>query len=335
MKDRRWGVLAALGSAWNADFGMGIARAEEREAPMLGRWEGLYPAHRLDLLSDAQRPTAAGCISDPATFAAVWKAWKPRDARPRVDFRTSALLFARNLRYLDHLCIEKVILRNGIASLSTVETKSSIPMEARCHLSIALVSRRGIAKLDTGEGVIDLPPAPGATATRVERPETGGAGTLYATIGGVERPIAKGAWAAWIPPDGSAVLYSAGNGVGGSGIEEQALYRYELATGDRKKLLAERAIIREVWEAETPKSRLAYVVSLRDGVTGTPATAILHPERGRVYRRDGVRVARIANGRVTLDLFERGAFEGADPQSVTPIRTECVDLDLVLRRGRR
>jgi hypothetical protein len=302
------------------------ARAATTALPIRRQWEGGYPVSRLDQLPAGQQEAAAGAIGDPLVFRALWRIWKPGVLAPHVDFGRDLVLFARNTRTLNRLRIGKVTLREGVARLETSETRSAIPIGEECNMVMAVVARTGIQRIDTWSGAIDVPPSPRATAVRIQTPDSDhGPGTLFATLFGKEQKIADHAWSVWIGNEGRDILYSQ-SGAGGYEGEGQELWRYRVTSGVIRRLLNGDAIIRKVVEAKDRSGRLAYVVSLSDGAVGAPRTAIVHPRYGQVFYQRNARVARIANGRVALNLFRPGAFDTGQPQAVKPIKTIAVDL---------
>lgn len=152
-------------------------------------------------------------------------------------------------------------------------------------------------------------------------------GPVVAVIDGKERRVAEQAWKAWLAEAGRAVLYSGTDGAGGFEDEGHSLYRYDVASGDRRKLLAADALIHEVTEARSRAGRLVYVVSLRDGAVGGPSTSILDPARGELHRQRDAAFDRAADGLVILSLYRQGAFDGPPP---SPIGTVTLDLDRIL-----
>jgi hypothetical protein len=305
------------------------ARPGTVAAPIRQQWAGSYPTARLDHLPEGQQETATGVLGDPWELSEVWRVWKPGVSTPPVDFDREIVLFARNTRYLNRLRIGAITLRDGLASVETIETRSAIPIEDECFLAMAVVPRAGLHRADTGTGAVDVPPPPRATSAYVQG--DGSQGAVYATIRGKEHRIADSAWNAWVRNGGRDLLYSR-HASGGYENEGQSLYRVSVPSGVVRRLGAWDVIVRKVLEARSRRGKLVYVVTLSDSAVGAPATAVVHPERGQVYLRRDARVARIANGRVALNIFRRGASDTGEPGAVKPVRTLVVDLDRLLIR---
>jgi hypothetical protein len=123
------------------------------ETNILQSWQGDYPVARLDLLPEKQREQAVGFIGDPETFAGMWKAFKPGEAVPEIDFRSNLVLFARNTQFYNRIRIGKVNLENGVAELLAMETKSAMPIEDNVSISLVAVARQGITALQIGNEI--------------------------------------------------------------------------------------------------------------------------------------------------------------------------------------
>ncbi|MBW1865925.1 MAG: hypothetical protein JRI64_09930, partial [Deltaproteobacteria bacterium] len=50
-------------------------------------------------MPEKQRKQAVGFIADAKTFEDVWKAFKPGEAVPEIDFKTNLILFTRNTQF--------------------------------------------------------------------------------------------------------------------------------------------------------------------------------------------------------------------------------------------
>ena len=108
---------------------------------------------QLDLLPDKQREQAVGFIDDAKTFEKVWKAFKPGEAVPEIDFKTNFVLFVRNTQFYNRISIGKVKVTNGVAEVLAMETMSAMPIEDKVAMSLVVVARMGIKGLKTGDGI--------------------------------------------------------------------------------------------------------------------------------------------------------------------------------------
>jgi len=123
---------------------------------ILQSWHGDYPVAQLDLFPESQRNSAVGYIFDKKSFESVWKAFKPGDAIPVIDFRTNLVFFARNTQFYNRIRIGQVIVKKSVAELIAMETMSALPIEEKVAMSIVVVNRKGITGLKVGSKVVQL-----------------------------------------------------------------------------------------------------------------------------------------------------------------------------------
>jgi len=126
------------------------------DAEILQSWLGDYPAAQLKLLPEKQRKQAVGFINDAKTFEKVWKAFKPGETVPKIDFKVNIVLFARNTRFYNRVRIGKVNVKNGVAELLAMETMSALPIEDKVAMSIVVVVRKGISGIQAVDEVIPV-----------------------------------------------------------------------------------------------------------------------------------------------------------------------------------
>jgi hypothetical protein len=122
------------------------------EVEILQAWQGDYPVSRLDLLPEKQHEQAVGFIGDAETFGDVWKAFKPGEAVPEIDFQADLVLFARNTHFYNSIRIGKVNVKNGVAEVLAIETMSAMPIEDQVAISLVVVPRKGIKSIHTADG---------------------------------------------------------------------------------------------------------------------------------------------------------------------------------------
>ena len=121
------------------------------EAEILQSWQGDYPVAQLQLLPEKQHEQGVGYIGDANTFEGVWKAFKPGEAVPKIDFKTNIILFTRNTQFYNRISIGKVNVTNGVAEVLAMETRSSMPIEDKVALSLVVVARQGITAIQAGD----------------------------------------------------------------------------------------------------------------------------------------------------------------------------------------
>ncbi len=126
------------------------------EARIEQSWQGDYPVAQLDLLPENQREHGVGYIDDRPLFAAVWKAFKPGESVPEIDFQTHLVLFARNTQFFNRIRIGKVNVKDGVAEILAMETMSAMPIEDNVALSLVVVARAGITAVQAGLAVVPV-----------------------------------------------------------------------------------------------------------------------------------------------------------------------------------
>ena len=132
------------------------AQAVKSEAEILQSWQGDYPVDQLKLLPEKQREQAVGFIDTSKTFEAVWKAFKPGEDVPEIDFKAHLVLFARNTQFYNLISIGKVNVTNGVAEVLAMETMSAMPIEDKVAMSLVVVPREGIRAIQTRDKIIPI-----------------------------------------------------------------------------------------------------------------------------------------------------------------------------------
>lgn len=118
------------------------------DLPVLRAWSGDYPVACLRLLPERQRRTRVGYLSDEQAFARVWRAFKPGEEVPGVDFGRNLIVFSRNIDFYNRTSILKIRLKDGVAEILAIETLSAIPIGEKVAMAMAEVPREGIRFLD-------------------------------------------------------------------------------------------------------------------------------------------------------------------------------------------
>ena len=127
------------------------AQAAGSEAEILQSWQGDYPVAKLKLLPEKQREQGVGFIADDNIFEDVWKAFKPVEAVPEIDFKANLVLFARNTQFYNRISIGKVNVKNGVAEVLAMGTMSAMPIEEKVAISLVVVAREGIIAIQAGD----------------------------------------------------------------------------------------------------------------------------------------------------------------------------------------
>ena len=125
---------------------------------VLEKWSGDFPVAELDRLPDGQQESAAGYIGDAETFLSVWRAFKPTEILPAIDFNKNIALFTRNIQFYNRQNILKVTLKDGTAEIITMETMSAIPIEEKVAMTMAVIPREGIRDIQAGPKKVRVMP---------------------------------------------------------------------------------------------------------------------------------------------------------------------------------
>lgn len=111
-----------------------------KPVPAIQKWSGII---RDDETLKRQAPVA-GHIADAATFEKLWKAWRPKEAVPKVDFTKELVLVATAAG------------PNRVAMSATLDDKGDLKVRSRATLigglgfgyAIATVSRQGVKSIN-------------------------------------------------------------------------------------------------------------------------------------------------------------------------------------------
>ena len=90
------------------------------------------------------------------TFETVWKAFKPGENVPEIDFKANLVLFARNTQFFNRISIGKVNVTNGMAEVLAMETMSAMPIEDKVAMSLVVIVRQGITAIQSGDEIIPI-----------------------------------------------------------------------------------------------------------------------------------------------------------------------------------
>ncbi len=162
--------------------------------PVSRAWSGDYPVAQLDRLPEGQRLSRVGYLGNREAFASVWKAFKPGEEVPDVDFGRNLVVFTRNVEFYNRTNILKVTLKEGVAEILAMETMSALPVEEKVAMALAEIPRAGVRFLKAGEERI---PMPGNGAAADPRDAT------Y-TIDGRQVPLRDGRWETEAAPGSAA-----------------------------------------------------------------------------------------------------------------------------------
>ena len=126
------------------------------QATILQSWQGDFTVAQLDQLPENQREQAVGFINDAKNFKDVWKAFKPGETVPDIDFKSNLVLFARNTQFYNRIRIGKVNVKNGVMEVLAMETMSAMPIEEKVGMSLVEITVQGITAIQAGDKIIPI-----------------------------------------------------------------------------------------------------------------------------------------------------------------------------------
>ena len=111
----------------------------------------------LNRLPAGQSQSRVGYIGDAETFASVWQVFKPGTALPQVDFNKNLVVFARNVKSYHPMLVEKVALKDGVASIVYPPSlMPAPPVEDKVAMGLALISREGLKFIQADKAQIPV-----------------------------------------------------------------------------------------------------------------------------------------------------------------------------------
>ena len=130
--------------------------SEANTLPVFQDWQGDYPVARIDRLPEGQRSLRVGYFDNLVRFTKVWQAFKPGEELPVLDFSRYIVVFSRNVTFYNRTAILKVLLRDGVVEILTIETRSALPIEDKVGMAIAVIPRVGVKYIKAGNGRIPV-----------------------------------------------------------------------------------------------------------------------------------------------------------------------------------
>ncbi len=76
--------------------------------------------------------------------------FKPGEKVLEVDFSKHVVVFSRNVTFYNRIGIVKALLRDGVAEILVMETRSALPIEARVAMAMAVIPRAGVKFIVAG-----------------------------------------------------------------------------------------------------------------------------------------------------------------------------------------
>jgi hypothetical protein len=167
---RKSSGLGIIWALWVAGLGLllcGVnspgADLEPKNLSILQGWSGDYPVSELGRLPEGQRTLPVGYLGDEKIFVGVWQAFKPGEKGPEVDFSNNLVVFSRNVDFYNRTSIVRVVLKDGVVEVLAIATLSSISIEDKVAMALAVIPRQGVQFIQAGnERIAVASPGPSA-----------------------------------------------------------------------------------------------------------------------------------------------------------------------------
>ena len=131
-----------------------LARSAEntpgKELPLLLTWSGDFPVAELQRLPERQQKSRTGYFGDTKAFAPVWHVFQPGGKTPEVDFDKNLVVFTRNVDFYNHTRIAGVKLADGVVDIIAIETMTSLPIEHKVAMALAVIPRADVKYIQSG-----------------------------------------------------------------------------------------------------------------------------------------------------------------------------------------
>ena len=150
-------ILIILGLA--LFFMCGCAATETQNRPHgqikpLYKWNGDYPVTQLSRLPAGQQEHSFGYIGEIETFLPMWRIFMPTEILPSVDFTKNLIVFIRDTKFYNQKSILTIRHEDTTAEILAMETMSTIPLEDKVAMAMAVIPRTGITYIKYGAEII-------------------------------------------------------------------------------------------------------------------------------------------------------------------------------------
>jgi hypothetical protein len=127
-----------------------------QDIPILEDWRGEYPVAEYSRFPDGKCRLPIGYLDNKLQFSKVWKAFKPSAKVPEVDFNKYLVLFVRNAVYFNRIGIARVLLKDSVAEILAMETRTAFPIEDKVGMAFAVIPRAGVKHIRAGDELIPV-----------------------------------------------------------------------------------------------------------------------------------------------------------------------------------
>lgn len=221
------------------------------------------------------------------------------------------------------------LLSTGLLALAACAPVRDAQPAAAAPESVAVARPTPVSVLPVQ--LDSLPNRPSATVVRItvrRDTSTFGVGPAVVTLAsGDTIVVSDSAYRVWKLGTGSLVAVSGLDGAGGYENEGQSLTVIDVATGARRRVLADYFTIVRV-ELLEAGGRRALLVHMRDGGQGGLHVSVVDPNRGQVFRALHA-LGRIVGDRILVSGFGDGDVAVDFGDRRTPLRVDSLSLAAV------
>ncbi len=125
-------------------------KTRSKELPLVQTWSGDFPVAELQRLPQGQQKSRTGYLGDASAFAAVWQVFQPGVKTPEVDFDKNLVVFTRNVEFYNGTRIVGAKLADGVVDILALETMTSLPIEDKVAMALAVIPRAGVKYIQSG-----------------------------------------------------------------------------------------------------------------------------------------------------------------------------------------
>jgi len=152
-------ILIILGLALFGMCGCPVTKTQNRphgQIKLFYKWNGDYPVTQLFKLPTGQQDLSFGYIGDIETFLPIWRIFMPTEILPSVDFSKNLIVFIRDTKYYNQKSILTIKHEDTTAEILAMETMSTIPLEDKIAMAMAVIPRSGITYIKKGAAIIKV-----------------------------------------------------------------------------------------------------------------------------------------------------------------------------------
>jgi len=147
---------------------LGLCCEEEKRVegpPVRQQWHGSFRVADLVLLPERGDQPGTGLIADQNTWTMVWRAFRPAEAIPAVDFSSEFVAFARNRQTVGRIALVHVAIGGNSMDLRWKTPPGGPAVRGTVQIAFAVLKRGAFGLVRSqGYGLVLPPPAKAGAA---------------------------------------------------------------------------------------------------------------------------------------------------------------------------